>query len=600
MRRLFFIVPILFLLASCNLQRADLFRIASSDLRVYSCDPVNGGPDIPLNAKVSVSFTTNMDTWATEDAFSISFDGTTYTADDGWFEWFGGEHAFIFHFDPDHSGGDDEYPEGTEITVRVDTGARDKEGLFLTSPFQWSFTTPTGGFTDLTLPDVNTWNPSCSEEITDLSYVEVVFSEPMIVSTVVYSFVLMSTDGQDIRWLEQGHFQWYDNRTIFRYYPLNPLMTGKDYIVMFNNADTLPKDRAGIALGSADWNHTFSSQWQGCIRIVIDPTQVPEGLTDFPVYVDLRQVDSSFFDDVASDGSDIVVFDGSRTTKLPRELVYINTGGNQGELWFKAPKLYADRETVFYILYDSALVETNDPNVWSNGYLGVYHLQQSFDDSTIHAHTADDSGTTADQITQIGNGRLFDAVGNDLINIPFPDIVKRDGTVSLWISPNDWGLLGNRTIFNASFDSIPFFLDILYSPIPGPGLLRFRTSDESGTEYEVTKDVTAFIPGSWHHLTGTWRYKTDLGDIITVPAINMYLDANLVGQSENVKSTRPVLNLPVIGHTGADFETHGKFWGSIDEIHISDVRRTPGWVRTQYNNQNDPSVGGFFKEIALE
>jgi hypothetical protein len=595
MRRLFFIVPILFLIASCNLQRADLFRVASSNLAVYSCDPVNGGPDIPLNAKVSVSFTANMDTWATEDAFSISFDGSTYTADDGWFEWFGGEHAFIFHFDPDHSGPpDDEYPQGMEITVRVDTGARDKEGFFLTAPFQWSFTTSPGGFTDFTLPNVNTWNPSFSEEITDLSYVEVVFSEPMIVSTVAHSFVLMSTDGQDVRRAENGSFQWYDNRTRFRYYPLNSLMTGKDYDVTF---DYIPLDRAGNQLGSADWNHTFSSQWQGCIRIVIDPTQVSEGLTDFPVYVDLGQMDPLFFSDVDPAGTDIFVYDGSRTTKLPRELVYINTGGNQGELWFKAPKLYADRDTVFYILYDSSKTDANDPNVWSNGYLGVYHLHQSFADSTIHAHNAGDSGT-ADQLTQIGNGRLFDAVGSDLINIPVPDIVKRDGTVSLWISPNDWGVTDNRTIFDASLDPRAFFLDFQLG-----GLLRFKTSDSGGNSYEVTKDVfdvLEFIPGSWHHLTGTWRYKADLGDTITVPAANMYLDGAFVGQSENVKSTRPVLNPPVIGHTGTGFETTGKFWGSIDEIHISDVRRSSGWVRTEYNNQNDPSVGGFFKEIALE
>ncbi|MBN2325046.1 MAG: Ig-like domain-containing protein [Spirochaetes bacterium] len=592
MRRLLFIVPILFLIASCDLHRVDLFTIASSDLKVYTYDPVNGGFDIPLNAKVAVSFTNNMQTWSVEDAFSISFGGTAYTADDGWFEWFADERAFIFHYDPDHSGPPDhEYPEGTEITVRIGTSARDKEGFYLTEPLEWSFTTSPVPFSDFTIPDVTVWAPSYSEQISPPGFVEIQFSEPMITSTVVYSFALMSTDGQDIRWLEHGHFQWYDNRTKCQYYPLDPLATGKDYKVMFDYTGSRPLDRAGNTLDAGDWNWTFSSQWQGCIRIVVDPLQVPEELSDFPVYVDLSEMDPLFFSDVDPAGADIFVFDGSRTTKLPRELVYIVTGPNEGELWFKAPKLYEDRDTVFYILYDSALVDTNDPNVWSNGYVGVYHLHQSFVDSTTYAHDATNF-ETLDQVAKVGNGREFDGI-NDLIDIQFPDIIKKDGTVSLWIRPYNWNYTSPQTVFDATLPPSPFFLDI-----QAGGLLRFKTSDSDGNSYEVTKDVATFM--SWHHLTGTWRFKADAGDTIITPAINMYFDAGFVGQSEDIISTRPGLDSPYIGHTRADFETTGKLYGVIDEIHISDIRRSSGWVGTEYNNQNDPSVGGFYKEIVLE
>jgi hypothetical protein len=590
MRRLLFIVPILFLIASCDLQRADLFKVASSDLAIYSFDPVNGGPDIPLNAKVTVAFTANMDTWATENAFSISFGGSTYTADDGWFEWFAWEKAFIFHFDPDHFGGDDEYPEGTEITVRIDTGARDKEGFCLTKPFEWSFTTSPVSFSDFTLPNATAWAPSFSEQISPPGYVEILFSEPMIVGTVAHGFVLASSDWQDVRRAENGSFQWYDDRTRFRFYPSKPLAIGKDYDVTF---DYIPLDRAGNQLDSADWSYTFSSKWQGNIRIVVDPLQVPVELTDFPVYVDLSQLDSSFFDDVAAGGTDIFVYDGSRTIKLPRELVYIDTGLDQGELWFRAPKLYADRDTVFYILYDSLETDANDPSVWSNGYLGVYHLHNNFFDSTTHAHTANNF-ETLNQVAKIGNGREFDGI-NDRIDIPFPDIVKRDGTVSVWIRPYFWNYTDPQTIFDATLPPKPFFFDI-----EAGGVLRFKIQDSGGNPYEVTNDVHLFTLGSWHHLTGTWRYKADPGDTLITPAANLYLDGDFIEQSGNVLSTKPVLDSPYIGHTRADFETTGKLYGVIDEIQISDIRRSSGWVRTEYNNQNDPSVGGFFKEIALE
>ena len=42
------------------------------------------------------------------------------------------------------------------------------------------------------------------------------------------------------------------------------------------------------------------------------------------------------------------------------------------------------------------------------------------------------------------------------------------------------------------------------------------------------------------------------------------------------------------------------FWGTIDEVHISNKRRSSGWIMTEYNNQFDPSMGGFFKEIIPE
>lgn len=591
MRRLFFIAPILFLLASCGLERSDLFKVASSDLVVYAYDPVNGISPIQVNAKVTVAFNAVMNVSSVEQAFSLSFNDDTYSSNDGWFEWFAWDSAFSFHFDPDHFDGDNNYPVETDITVRIDTDAKNEEGYQLLEPLEWTFTTGPDPLGDFTEPTVIIWSPSASEEISQQGFVEITFSEPMIAGTVVHGFMLASADWTDVRYIEDGIHLWYDDRTRFRYHPLKPLKAGMDYIAYLANPATglIVRDRAGNMLVPGDRVKTFPSWWQGSIRIVVDPVQVPEDLADFPVYVDLGQMEPSFFSDVNPAGTDIFVVDGSRTVKLPRELAYLDTGPNEGELWFKAPKLYSDRETVFYLLYDSFLPESNNPDVWSNGYRGVYHLNGGYEDSSVHARTA--VGSEPSVVPSIMSyGLEFNGV-DDMMDIPFTDTIGIKGTVSLWIRPFDWG--PDMTILDATIPPHQFFIDKMGAQ------LRFRLTDDAPNLYETTKDVGG-LPVDWYHLAGTWRYKASLTEPIATPAAQLYFDGNLAGKSGEIKSLRPPFDSLFVGHNRADFETHWMFGGAIDEIHISDVRRSPGWIKAQYNNQSAPWAGGFFKEIVLE
>ena len=42
------------------------------------------------------------------------------------------------------------------------------------------------------------------------------------------------------------------------------------------------------------------------------------------------------------------------------------------------------------------------------------------------------------------------------------------------------------------------------------------------------------------------------------------------------------------------------FDGIMDEIHISNVQRSAGWIATEFKNQSEPWIGGFYKEMVYE
>jgi len=428
--------------------------------------------------------------------------------------------------------------------------------------------------------------PDNSEDISPPGgYVEIVFDEPMIKSTVEMGFVLdLTNGGGDQRTDKHGNFQWDDTNISVRYSPDEPLKIGLDYTIWrLGFKGVVPCDLAGNPLSAVSNN--YPSTWGGCIRIVVDETQVPGDVTDFPVYVDLSQMlfaDLSFFTaEGDTNGDDIIITNNSRTVKLPRELVYIDTVMGQGELWFKAPKLSSTEPTTFYLCYDApvGVVEPNKPDVWSNGYIGVYHLHGNFNDSSPHSN----NGTAFETIPtagKMGAARSFDGFDD---NIELPDVIEDSGTVSMWIRPISWSNDGR--IFGASVIPPQFFLDVYFET------LRFSITDANNNPYEVSKDVSVFIDNTWHLVTGVWRYKENMTVILNTPAAQLYCDGTFEGKSPDINGMRPSFFTPYIGYPSSSFS------GTIDEVHLSNVRRSSGWIAAEYNNQVAPNIGGFFKTM---
>jgi hypothetical protein len=141
--------------------------------------------------------------------------------------------------------------------------------------------------------------------------------------------------------------------------------------------------------------------------------------------------------------------------------------------------------------------------------------------------------------------------------------------------------------------------------IPSPISARILTQDADTLEYG--QFLAAIKDGGFHGDAGgspeNFVHDIDI-DIWYLfhlvrngPTVEYYVDGNLEYSDisgDYGSSSNPNENL-VIG-TGRKMNERF-FDGTIDEIRISNEARSPGWISTEYNNQNDPSS---FIDIGLE
>ncbi|MFA5101701.1 MAG: DUF2341 domain-containing protein, partial [Candidatus Thermoplasmatota archaeon] len=90
---------------------------------------------------------------------------------------------------------------------------------------------------------------------------------------------------------------------------------------------------------------------------------------------------------------------------------------------------------------------------------------------------------------------------------------------------------------------------------------------------------TSFSDGNWHYLT------------IVINRVTNQLDLYLDGVSHNGVASGSLVGMGSIA-TSASGLLYGGNNGRYDDFTISTVIRSAGWIKTSYNNQNDPS--GFF------
>src|SRR5690606_38973349 len=151
-------------------------------------------------------------------------------------------------------------------------------------------------------------------------------------------------------------------------------------------------------------------------------------------YVDLSDLPSEFWTNVQSDCDDVRITTSDETTEVPREIVSCDGDTDTGELHFKAPSLANATDTTFYIYYgnSSATDYATDAtygaeNVWSNGYAGVWHLEEDpggtapqIVDSTGNGNDGTSEGEMgSDDLTEGQVAKALDFDGSDdYINVP--------------------------------------------------------------------------------------------------------------------------------------------------------------------------------------
>lgn len=345
----------------------------------------------------------------------------------------------------------------------------------------------------------------------------------------------------------------------------------------------------------SDW---YNASWTRRLKITIPQTLVNDNLTNFPIYVNLANLPTTFFSNVKSNGADIRITEDDGLTERPYELVTIDTSARTGELHFKGD-LASTTDTEFYIYYKnpsasaySVSATYGRNNVWNNGYEAVYHLDtnpaSTIVDSTsngrnLTAAGGSGMGSANSTSSKIGLGIDFDGINDRLTNASW-------AWTATPVTVTAWSNVATAEVKTSSlFGFTASGNERLATHAPwSDNTLYWDYGTCCASPGRVTTNYTAFR-NKWTHvgLVSQGTGGTFMG---------IYLD----GVLRSSLATADDPNVTLTGFSlGSDLTTGGNHIdGRVDEFRIASVARSAGWVEAEFNNQNNPV--GFFTISAEE
>lgn len=348
-----------------------------------------------------------------------------------------------------------------------------------------------------------------------------------------------------------------------------------------------------LLMASAHGVTAAGNDYEFSIPITIDADQVDEVLSDFPVLI------NSTIPELATEANggkvintdpaggvtgalvvpaDFGVFaDVDCSTLLAYEFEDYSALDGSILLHVKLPALSNATDTTIHLCYKNSAITTTQENisgVWSNNYVGVWHLAETsgvFYDSTSNNRNGSDHVSYTSKDGKIGSGQGFDG-SDDYISVSSgAHFADKTMTLSGWVNNDtDAGV-----IFDMSEDGRG-----------GEGgymvrhNLRGYTRIMGGSAAASTGTGPAL--GAW----GKFDFSFSLGSTQT-----LYIDG-AAADTDTPDNFTPESDMDLLIGERHDARWYPVFDGNMDELRVSSVVRSSGWISTTYNNQNDP--GSFY------
>jgi RHS repeat-associated protein len=343
--------------------------------------------------------------------------------------------------------------------------------------------------------------------------------------------------------------------------------------------------------------------------IVIDHTRVSNSdQVNFPVLFSVTDADLATAANgghlANSNGYDIVFSsDPAGVDLLNYEIEQYNPQTGQLVAWINFPTLSHTTDTAIYAFYGNPNITTSQQNpggVWDSNYQAVYHLANVSSGVAADSTSNGNSGTaTAVAAAQgIIDGAANFGQDNSTIATNYVQTAVTAYTIEGWINTTSSyvGIIVSDMGNGSSGQSLTFGLDGpdgcfgpscgRYVGVPNPtGKLMF--ADVGDYSFIGVEGQTPLNDGKWHHVVGTW--SGGAGSSITSGQFRLFVDGNTVSVPIPINDLSDTA--PLTGLGGTDIGSGwGAYSGLLDEIRISNVVRSPGWIATEYNNQSSPST----------
>ena len=358
--------------------------------------------------------------------------------------------------------------------------------------------------------------------------------------------------------------------------------------------------------------------WAKRVKITADHTDIDANLLDLPILVHLSassgrtNADLSFvFDEIGSDANrkKIAVTTADGITPCHVEIEKWDNGAQEAWLWVKAPMLSSSADTEFYFYYDSSRADNDayvgDPDstaaesVWDDDFVLVTHMQNDPDNQHIRDSTENNNdGTKGAEINphqvdgKIGFAQRWDYIGEPSEYIDIPHAASLDMgdtfTAELWVDfelGNDPGnyerILCKKSEWTSS-TGWEFSLETNYDD-----RLTVRGSSGAGTAC-ADNVVSSWSSGGWHHLVVVYENTT-----ATVYRDGVERDTCAITAVNNSNNSLG------IGRYGEDNTSIHHWYGRMDEIRLSRIRRSAAWIKANYESQRDDLLDFSVEEICF-
>lgn len=247
--------------------------------------------------------------------------------------------------------------------------------------------------------------------------------------------------------------------------------------------------------------------------------------------------------------------------------------------WVKIPDLSPSEITTIHMVYSNATISesTENEDVWGNSFRGVYHFDELDDvmDYSTFGNTAENHDVENSTEGKLLGARYYDDFF-DYVEIGGEGMDGLNGTVSMWARPELFSIPSRYLYGHTSMPSYDNRIQIY----TGHWTVDSNAFNQGfGDSHLLSLEMAYLNIDEWIHVTCSWNSN----DFIT----RMYLNGEEVSAVEFSGLT--VFDLADIGNNGSEVHDQG-FYGLIDEVHIANSERSAGWIKTAYNNQNEPEV----------
>jgi hypothetical protein len=326
-------------------------------------------------------------------------------------------------------------------------------------------------------------------------------------------------------------------------------------------------------LGKKDENTLPFKGWEYRKSITINAIQVEDDLTDFPVMIDIFDIDLR--DKARVDGYDIFFADPISEERLDHEVEYYDSSTGKLVAWVRIPYLSSSTNTtidMYYGNFGQSIPMENPQAVWDANYSAVWHLNNDFEDSTRNVHHGVNTGSE-DIGAIIANGQDFENDdSSDRIDVGNWNVPGQGLTLQAWVNFETFASDG-RVISKADGGNNN---DHTWMLSEVNDTIRMRLTTSSTIALEATSISLSTTP--WYFFIGTYDGNT----------MRLRIDkteVNSTSQTGDIQQDARKIaigNQPEGGWKGLD--------GILDEVRVSSIRRSDTWLNTEYNNQMNPQT----------